>query len=75
MEATCENVQGQYVHLLNPSIAVLKARNPMFLFESSFLVNLSCNLFQDLQPEDYRRLPAVKCSDFFPYCMSGMLGL
>jgi hypothetical protein len=53
MEAMCENVNGQYVHLLNPSISVLRPGKPMFLFESSFLVNLSCALFQDLQPEDY----------------------
>ena len=67
MEATCENVDGQYVHLLNPSISVLIPGKPTFLFESSFLVNLSCSLFQELQPEDYRHLPMVKRSEYFPY--------
>ena len=71
MDTTCENVIGQYVHLLNPSISVLTPGKPMFLFKSSFLVNLSCSLFQDLQPEDHWRLPMVKCSEFFPYHMSG----
>jgi hypothetical protein len=73
MEATCENVEGQYAHLLNPSISVLKPGNPTFLFESSFLVNLSCVLFQDLWPEDYRHLPRVKRTETFPYRMSGTL--
>jgi hypothetical protein len=53
MEATCENMDGQYVHLLNPSISVLRPIKPTFLFKSSLLVNMSCSLFQDLQPEDY----------------------
>ena len=74
MEAMCKNVDGQYVHPLNPSVSVLKPGKPMFLFESSFLVNLSCTLFQDLQPEDYQRLPWVKRTEAFPYRMSGKLG-
>ena len=72
MDATCENMIGQYVHLLNPSISVLRPGQPTFLFKSSFLVNLSCSLFQALQPEDHRHLPVVKRSEFFPYRMLGV---
>jgi hypothetical protein len=72
MEAMCKNVDGQYAHSLNPSISVLRPGKPTFLFESSFLVNLSCALFQDLQPEDYQRLPVVKWTEAFPYRISGM---
>ena len=75
MEATCENVGRQYVHLLNPSISVLRAGKPTFLFESSFLVNLSCAMFQDLQPEDHQHLPVVKRTETFPYRMLGKLQL
>ena len=75
MEATCENVDGRYVHLLNPAISVLRPGKPTFLFEGSFLVTLSCSLFQDLQPQDYRRLPVVRRTEFFPYRFEGMLGL
>lgn len=73
MEATWENVDGQYIHSLNPSVSVLKPGKPTFLFESGFLVNLSCALFQDLWPEDYQRLPWVKRTEAFPYRTSGTL--
>ncbi|KAN0139589.1 hypothetical protein V8E53_002618 [Lactarius tabidus] len=73
MEATCENVDGRYIHLLNPAISVIRPGKPTFLFEGSFLVTLSCSLFQDLQPQDYRVLPVVRCTEFFPYHFEGML--
>ena len=73
MEATCENVDGRYIHLLNPSISVLRPGKPTFLFEGSFLVTLSCSLFQDLRPQDYRALPVVRRTEFFPYRFEGML--
>ena len=53
MEATCKNIDGQYTHLLNPSISVLRPGKPTFLFKGSFLVTLSCSLFQDLWQQDY----------------------
>ena len=72
MEATCESIEGQYVHSLNPTISALTLGKPTFLFEGSFLVTLSCSLFQDLQLQDYRRLLVVRCSEFFPYRFEGM---
>ncbi|KAH8976595.1 hypothetical protein EDB92DRAFT_1757716, partial [Lactarius akahatsu] len=48
MEANCENVDGRYVHSLNPAISILRPGKPTFLFEGSFLVTLSCSLLQDL---------------------------
>ena len=75
MEATCENIDGRYIHLLNPAISVLRPGKPTFLFEGSFLVTLSCSLFQDLRPQDYRALPVVRRTEFFPYRFEGMLEL
>ncbi|KAH9050407.1 hypothetical protein EDB83DRAFT_2522604 [Lactarius deliciosus] len=72
MEANCENVDGRYVHSLNPVISVLRPRKLMFLFEGSFLVTLSCSLFQDLWSQDYQSLPVVRCTEFFPYHFEGM---
>jgi hypothetical protein len=72
MEATCESVDGRYVHALNPAISVLTPGKPTYLFEGSFLVTLSCSLFQDLQPQDYRSLPVVRRSEDFPYRFEGM---
>ena len=73
MEATCENVDGRYIHLLNPAISVLRPGKPTFLFEGSFLVTLSCSMFQDLWPQDYQSLPVVRQIEFFPYRFEGML--
>ncbi|KAH9027882.1 hypothetical protein EDB85DRAFT_2170547 [Lactarius pseudohatsudake] len=67
MEANCENINGRYVHSLNPVISVLRPGKPMFLFEGSFLVTLSCSLFQDLRSQDYQSLPVVRRTEFFPY--------
>ena len=75
MDAVCEGVNGQYIHSLNPAISILAPGKPTFLFEGSFLVTLSCSLFQDLRPQDYRRLPLVRGTDFFPYRFEGMMGL
>ena len=72
MEATCESVDSQYVHPLNPAVSVLTPGRPTFLFEGSFLVTLSCNLFQDLQLWDYQSLPMVRHTEFFPYRFEGM---
>ncbi|KAH9031260.1 hypothetical protein EDB84DRAFT_1271103 [Lactarius hengduanensis] len=72
MEATCESVGGQYVHSLNPAVLVMSPGKPTFLFEGSFLVTLSCSLFQDLQPHDYRSLPEVRRTECFPYRSEGM---
>ncbi|KAH8993073.1 hypothetical protein EDB86DRAFT_2805800 [Lactarius hatsudake] len=74
MEATCESIDGRYVHSLNPVVSVLSPGKPTFLFEGSFLVTLSCSLFQELQPQDYRSLPVVRRTEYFPYRFEGMLG-
>ncbi|KAF8257899.1 hypothetical protein EI94DRAFT_1774312 [Lactarius quietus] len=70
--ATCEGIDGRYIHLLNPAISVLRPGRPTFLFEGSFLVTLSCSMFQDLWQEDYRVLPVVRHTEFFPYRFEGM---
>jgi hypothetical protein len=67
MEASCDNIPGQGVHPINPSLSVQKPGQPTFLFESTFLVTLSCNLFQELRPEDRRNLLVIKQSEYFPY--------
>ncbi|KAI9433597.1 hypothetical protein H4582DRAFT_2060981 [Lactarius indigo] len=72
MEATCESIDGRHVHALNPTVSVLSPGKPTFLFEGSFLVTLSCSLFQDLQPQDYRSLPVVRRTEFFPYRFEGL---
>ncbi|KAH9167194.1 hypothetical protein EDB89DRAFT_2126133, partial [Lactarius sanguifluus] len=59
MEANCENIDGRYVHSLNPAISILRPAKPTFLFEGSFLVTLSCSLFQDLRSQDYQSLPVL----------------
>ncbi|KAH8992884.1 hypothetical protein EDB86DRAFT_2806045, partial [Lactarius hatsudake] len=74
MEANCENVDGRYVHSLNPAISILRPGKPTFLFEGSFLVTLSCSLFQDLRSQDYQRLLVLRHTEFFPYCFKGTLG-
>jgi hypothetical protein len=73
MEASCDNVQGVYVHPINPTISVQKSGTPTFLFESTFLVTLSCSLFEELRPQDRRKLPNAKTSEYFPYRSSGEL--
>ncbi|KAH9027269.1 hypothetical protein EDB85DRAFT_2074798 [Lactarius pseudohatsudake] len=50
MEGTCDNIPGRGVHPINPSLSVQNPGKPTFLFESTFLVTLSCNLFQELRP-------------------------
>ncbi|KAH9004151.1 hypothetical protein EDB86DRAFT_3208354 [Lactarius hatsudake] len=37
MEALCDNIPGQGVHPINPSLSVQKPGKPTFLFESTFL--------------------------------------
>ncbi|KAI0296798.1 hypothetical protein BC826DRAFT_1103621 [Russula brevipes] len=60
MEASRDNILGQHVHPINPSISVQKSGEPTFLFESTFLVTLACNLFQELTPQDRKKLPVVR---------------
>ena len=71
MEALCDNIPGQAVHPINPSLSVQRPGQPTFLFESTFLVTLSCNLFQELRPQERRSLPVVKQTEHFPYRSSG----
>jgi hypothetical protein len=75
MEASCDNIPGQGVHAINPSLSVQKPGKPTFLFESTFLVTLSCNLFQELRPQDRKNLPEVKQTESFPYRSSGVSSL
>ncbi|KAF8269917.1 hypothetical protein EI94DRAFT_1798606 [Lactarius quietus] len=56
MEVSCNNIPGQGVHPINPSLSVQRLGQPTFLFESTFLVTLSCNLFQELRPQERRNL-------------------
>jgi len=67
MGSSCDNILGQYVHLINPSVSVHWAGNPTFLFEGAFLIPLACSLFQELAPYDRKNLPKVKQSNDFPY--------
>ena len=71
MEGSCDNVPGRDIHPINPSVSIQKPGNPTFLFESTFLVTLSCNLFQELRPQDRKNIPVVKKSEHFPYRNSG----
>ncbi|KAH9074231.1 hypothetical protein EDB83DRAFT_2312565 [Lactarius deliciosus] len=71
MEASCDNIPGQNVHPINPSVSVQNPGKPTFLFESTFLVTLSCTLFQELRTQDRKNLPVVKRSEHFPYRSSG----
>lgn len=71
MEASCDNVPGHYIHPINPSVSVQRMGNPTFLFESTFLVTLSCSLFQELRPQDRKHIPVVKRTENFPYRYSG----
>jgi hypothetical protein len=73
MEASCDNIAGQHVHPVNPSVSVQRPGKPTFLFESTFLVTLSCGLFQQLRPEDRKTLPIIQRSESFPYRHSGVL--
>lgn len=56
---------GQYIQPINPSISVNQPGKPTFLFESDFLVTLSCNIFQELVTWDRKNIPKVKYSDNF----------
>jgi hypothetical protein len=71
MGSSCDDVVGQYVQPINPSVSVHRPGTPTFLFESVFLVTLSCSLFQELAPQDRKSLPKVKRSEDFPYRSSG----
>ena len=71
MEAACDNILGQGVHPINPSLSIQRPGHPTFLFESTFLVTLSCNLFQELRPQERKNLPVIKRSEYFPYRSSG----
>ena len=72
MEASCDNVPGQDIHPINPSVSIQNPGNPTFLFESTFLVTLSCTLFQELRPQDRKNIPVVKQTEHFPYRNSGV---
>ncbi|KAH8992267.1 hypothetical protein EDB86DRAFT_2806286, partial [Lactarius hatsudake] len=74
MEGTCDNIPGRGVHPINPSLSVQNPGKPTFLFESTFLVTLSCNLFQELRPLAHgrRNLPVVRRLEYFPYQSSGV---
>ncbi|KAN0109249.1 hypothetical protein V8E52_009433 [Russula decolorans] len=67
MGALCDDILGQYVHPINPSVSVHQPGNPTFLFEGAFLITLACGLFQELAPHERKNLPKVKLSDSFPY--------
>lgn len=71
MEATVMNVPGRLIHPINPTMSVHMPGQPTYLFESSFLLSLSSSLYQELQPQDLRELPTVKCSEYFPYRSEG----
>lgn len=71
MGSSCEDVVGQYIHPINPSVSIHQPGKPYFLFESEFLVTLSCSLFQELASLDRKNLPKVKQTDDFPYRSSG----
>jgi hypothetical protein len=71
MGSSCDDVVGQYVQPINPSVSVHQPGTPVFLFESTFLVTLSCTLFQELAPQDRKNLPKIKRSEDFPYLSSG----
>jgi hypothetical protein len=73
MGSLCDDVLGQYIHPINPSVSVHQPGNPTFLFEGTFLITLACSLFQELSPHDRKDLPKVKQSDSFPYRSSGTL--
>jgi hypothetical protein len=73
MGSSCEDVIGRYVHPINPSVSIHQPGKPIFLFESEFLVTLSCNLFQELASQDRKNLPKVKLTENFPYRSSSML--
>ena len=73
MEVSCNNVPGQDIHPINPSVSVQKPGSPTFLFKSTFLVTLSCILFQELRPQDQKNIPMVKQTEDFPYQYSGTL--
>jgi hypothetical protein len=52
MGALCDDILGQYVHPINPSVSVHQPGNPTFLFEGAFLITLACGLFQELAPHE-----------------------
>ena len=64
---SCDDIVGQSIQPINPSVSVCRPGKPTFLFESNFLVTLSCTLFQELTPQDRKNLPKVKQSEDFPY--------
>ncbi|KAN0115728.1 hypothetical protein V8E52_006674, partial [Russula decolorans] len=67
MGTLCDDILGQYVHPINPSVSVHQPGNPTFLFEGAFLITLACSLFQELAPHERKNLPKVKPLDSFPY--------
>jgi hypothetical protein len=71
MEASCDNIPGQHVHPINPSVSIQSPGKPTFLFKSTFLVTLLCGLFQQLRPEDRKTLPVIPRSESFSYRNSG----
>ena len=71
MEAVCDNIPSQGVHPINPFLSIQRPGQPTFLFESTFLVALFCNLFQELRLQEQKNLPVIKQSEFFPYQSSG----
>ena len=73
MEVSCNNVPGQDIHPINSSVSVQKLGSPTFLFESTFLVTLSCTLFQELRTQDRKNIFVVKRTEHFPYRYSGTL--
>jgi len=74
MGPSCDDIIGRHVHPINPTISVQHPGKPAFLFESTFLVTLACNLFQEFMAQDKRKsLPKVKRCEDFPYQSSGTL--
>jgi hypothetical protein len=73
MDACCDNIPGQLIHPVNPTISLQTSGKPTFLFESHFLMTMAATLYQELLPQDRRGIPTVKQSEFFPYRSSGML--
>lgn len=78
MDSTCEDIPGQFIHPINPPVAVRSAGVPTFLFESSILLTKASTIHQQLTPKDLQALPTVRRirrSEHFPYRHQGKYSL
>ncbi|KAJ7737509.1 hypothetical protein B0H16DRAFT_1762357 [Mycena metata] len=65
--AICNNVAGNLVQPMNPTVTVLEAGRATYLFDSASLLTVAANIYDQMVPQDFLFIPKVKRTDHFPY--------